>query len=54
MWGGSKSPSEEYFLSFHLKADSSEYDIYFVANETYKGERLYKHNDEYFMHEACH
>ena len=48
--GAEQSPSEEHFLSFHLKADSSEYDIYFAANETYKGERLYKHIDEYFYH----
>ncbi len=48
--GTGQSPSEKYFLSFHLKVDSSEYDIYFVANETSTGERLYKHNDEYFYH----
>ena len=48
--GAEQSLSEEYFLSFHINSDSPEYGIYFVANETYKGERLYKHNDKYFYH----
>ncbi|WP_318615245.1 heparinase II/III family protein [Sporosarcina sp. YIM B06819] len=48
--GAEQSPSEQYFLSFHLKTDSSDYDIYFAANETHIGERIYKHNDDYFYH----
>ncbi|WP_191271130.1 heparinase II/III family protein [Neobacillus kokaensis] len=48
--GAEEYPPKENFLSFNLKTDASEYDIYFVANETNKGERIYKHNDEYFYH----
>lgn len=45
-----EQPADEQFLAFHLESDSAVYDVYFAANDTVKGERVYKHNDVHLYH----
>ena len=52
-YGEEKSPADDLFLSFNLKTDYNSYDIYFAANDTYEGAKLYKHNNEYLYHKLA-
>ncbi|MFD3445937.1 heparinase II/III family protein [Microbacteriaceae bacterium 4G12] len=42
--------SEDEFVSFHVKSRNHDYDIYFAANDTCKGAKLYKHKNHYLYH----
>lgn len=48
--GQVEGPVEELFLSYHIKSNHHNYDLYFAANDTFKGAKLYKHNKDYFYH----